>query len=147
MDEGTGGDKLAHSRTAPGTTNLSRMEPWKLTPVAQQKLIQLGEFSLRVQRLHGMVEQYATARANPGLFEAPIRRAAEQLKILFTGAGYGPLALVAGSIAVALRRGGPVSAKARVLREAVGSLRSQVESEQRVTAAEGKVRGAGKQPD
>ena len=118
------------------------MESWKLTPVAQQKLIQLADFQLRVQRLHGLVEQYATTRVNPALMEPPIRRAADQLKILFTGAGYGPLALVAGAMAVALRRGGPVSTKARVLREAVGTLRAQIETEQRVTSAEGRVKAS-----
>jgi hypothetical protein len=112
---------------------------WKLTPVAQQKLIQISDFQLRVQRLHGLVEQYATARINPTLYEGPIRRTADQLKILFNGAGYGPMAQLAGSIAVALRRGGPAATKARMLRDAVGSLRSLLETEQRVTAAEGKV--------
>jgi hypothetical protein len=112
---------------------------WKLTPVAQQKLIVLTDFQLRVQRLHGLVEQYATIRTNPALLEAPIRRAAEQLKISFMGAGYGPMAQMAGSIAIALRRGGAVQGKARVLREAVGTLRAQLDSEQRATAAEGKV--------
>lgn len=112
---------------------------WRLTPVAQQKLIQLADFHLRVQRLHGLVEQYATARANPALYEGPIRRSADQLKTLFNGAGYAPMAQMAGTIAVALRRGGPISGKARVMREAVGTLRSLLDTEQRVTAAEGKV--------
>ena len=116
------------------------MESWKLTPVAQQKLVQLADFQLRVQRLHGLVEQYATARTNPALLEAPIRRSVEQLKILFTGAGYGPLAQLAGAMAVALRRGGPVSSKARLLRESVGTMRAQVDTEQRVTNAEGRVK-------
>jgi hypothetical protein len=114
---------------------------WKLTPVAQQKLVQIADFQLRVQKLHGLVEQYATARMNPMLYEAPIRRAAEQLKITFLGAGYAPLSQVAGSISIALRRGGPVAGKARILREAVGTLRGQLETEQRVTMAEGKVAG------
>jgi len=112
---------------------------WKLSPVAQQKLIQIADFQLRVQRLHGLVEQYATIRANPVLLEAPIRRASEQLKISFMGAGYGAMSQVAGAMAVALRRGGPVAGKARILREAVGSLRSQLDTEQRTVAAEGKV--------
>jgi len=112
---------------------------WKLTPVAQQKLLQIADFQLRVQRLHGLVEQYATARTNPTLLEPPIRRASEQLKIAFLGAGYGVLSQAAGTISVALRRGGAVAGKARILREAVGTLRSQLEAEQRVTAAEGRV--------
>jgi hypothetical protein len=111
---------------------------WKLTPVAQQKLIQIADFQLRVQRLHGLVEQYATARTNPALFEPPIRRTSEQLKIAFMGSGYGALSQTAGAIAVALRRGGAVAGKARILREAVGTLRSQLETEQRVIAAEGR---------
>jgi hypothetical protein len=110
-----------------------------MSPVAQQKLVQLGDFQLRLQRLHGLVEQYATSRTNPLLLEGPIRRTAEQLKASFMGAGYAPMAQLAGSITIAVRRGGAVGGKARVLREAVGSLRHQLDSEQRVVAAEGKV--------
>ncbi|NJD09753.1 MAG: hypothetical protein FIB01_04680 [Gemmatimonadetes bacterium] len=116
------------------------MDSWKLTPVAQQKIIQLADYQLKVQRLHGLVEQYATARVDAKLMEPPLRRAAEQLKVLFTGAGYGPMAQLAGAMAIALRRGGPVPGKARILREAIGSLRSQIETQQRITSAEGRVR-------
>jgi len=118
------------------------MESWKLTPVAQQKLLQISDFQLRVQRLHGMVEQYATAKVNASLHEAPIRRAAEHLKITLIGAGYAQLAQVAASIAMALRRGGSAAGKARALREGVGTLRAQLDTEQRIVAAEGRVRAS-----
>jgi len=112
---------------------------WKLNPVAQQKLIVLGDLYNRVQRLHGLVEQYATVRANPGAFEGPIRRACEQLKATLMGHGYGAMAQLAGALVLAAKRSGAVSGKARVLREGVGSLRSQIESEQRALVAENRM--------
>lgn len=112
---------------------------WKLNPAAQQKLILLSDFMTRVHRLHGLVEQYATTRTNPQVLEAPIRRACEQLKQSFLGAGYGPLAQLAGSMALAAKRGGAVHGKARILREGVGSMRSQLETEQKATATEGRL--------
>jgi hypothetical protein len=141
MSRGQSYDKLTLSHATTATATIDGMQ-WKLTPVAQQKLVLLADFQLRVQRLHGLVEQYATSRTNPFMLEGPIRRAAEQLKTSFLGAGYAPMAQLAGAITIAVKRGGAVAGKARILREAVGTLRAQVESEQRVTAAEGKVHGS-----
>jgi hypothetical protein len=103
---------------------------------AQQRIKVLGEMLDRVHRVHGLVEQYATATANAQLFETPIRRGFEQLKLVLTGAGLDAQAQLAGSMVLAVRRGGSQTTRARILREGVGSLRFQLELEQRVTRTE-----------
>jgi hypothetical protein len=103
---------------------------------AQQRIKVLGEMLDRVHRVHGLVEQYATATANAQLFETPIRRGFEQLKLVLTGAGLDAQAQLAGSMVLAVRRGGSQATRARILREGVGSLRFQLELEQRVTRTE-----------
>jgi hypothetical protein len=103
---------------------------------AQQRIKVLGEMLDRVHRVHGLVEQYAIATTNAQLFETPIRRGFEQLKLALTGAGLDAQAQLAGSMVLAVRRGGSQTTRARILREGVGSLRFQLELEQRVTRTE-----------
>lgn len=103
---------------------------------AQQRIRTLGELLDRVHRVHGLVEQYATTKDNPQLYEVPIRRGFEQLKLQFTGAGLDALAQQAGSMVLAVRRGGSMVNRARTLREGVGSIRFQLELEQRSVASE-----------
>lgn len=107
-----------------------------LSIAAQQRIKLLGEMLDRVHRVHGLVEQYATATANAQLFETPIRRGFEQLKLALTGAGLDAQAQLAGSMVLAVRRGGSQATRARILREGVGSLRFQLELEQRATRTE-----------
>lgn len=107
-----------------------------LSIAAQQRIKLLGEMFDRVHRVHGLVEQYATATANAQLFETPIRRGFEQLKLALTGAGLDAQAQLAGSMVLAVRRGGSQATRARILREGVGSLRFQLELEQRATRTE-----------
>ena len=103
----------------------------KVNPLVQQKLNELQEFVSRVQRVHGLVELLATARSNPEQYETPVRRAFEQLKLQFMGAGYDSLSQLAGSMAMAARRSGSLVSKSRILREGVGSMRFQLELEAR----------------
>jgi hypothetical protein len=95
------------------------------------KLAILAEFVQQVQRAHGLVEQYATTRADPEPFVVPIRRAFQQLKMKFMAAGYDALSQLCGSMEMAVSRGGAYATKRRILREAVASLRFQLELEQR----------------
>jgi hypothetical protein len=138
MNTPAGHDNRLPSRWLLRPATLAGMN-WKLNPVAQQKLLVLGDLYNRVQRLHGLVEQYATAKANPAAFEGPIRRAGEQLKATMLGHGYGAMAQLAGTLVLAAKRNGAVSGKARMLREGVGSLRSQIEREQRALVAESRM--------
>lgn len=99
--------------------------------MTQQKVNELHEFLSRVQRVHGLVELFVTVKVNPEQYEMPVRRAFEQLKLQFMGAGYDSLSQLAGSMAMAAKRGGSMINKGRILREGVGSMRFQLELEAR----------------
>lgn len=101
------------------------------------KINELGQFLDQVQRVYGLIEQYAVAKSNADMFEAPIRRGFEQLKLRFMGSGFDSLSQLCGAMAMAAKRSGSQPSKARILREGVGSVRFQLELEQRsIVAAE-----------
>jgi hypothetical protein len=108
----------------------------KLSAQAQQRIKSLGELVDLVHRIHGLVEQYGAARQNAQLYELPIRRAFEQLKAGCTGFGLDALAQIASAMVLTMRRGGSQANRVRILRESVGSLRFQLELEQRAIASE-----------
>ena len=103
----------------------------KLSPGAQVRLATLGEFISRVQHVHGLVEMYTTSKANQEQYQMPIQRAFGKLKLQFMGAGLDTLSQLCGSMEMAARRGMSPSARARILREGVGSLKFQLELAQR----------------
>jgi hypothetical protein len=102
-----------------------------VSPQANMQLAVVGEFLQRLHRVHSLVEQYAAATTNHEALAQPLRRAFQQLKLRFMGAGYDSLSQLCGSMELASTRGGSVPTKIRILREAVGSLRFQLELEQR----------------
>jgi hypothetical protein len=108
----------------------------KLSPAAHQKLATLNEFQTRVLRVHGLVEQFATARADHEGLAMSIRRAFQQLKIQFMGAGFDAQSQLCGAMEMAAGRGGSPAARSRILREGVGQLRFQIELEQRAVVSE-----------
>ena len=110
----------------------------KLSPRAQIKLAALRTMADKVQHVHGLVEKFAAER-NPKAAERmaqPMKRAFGRLKIDLMGAGFDTLSQLAGSMEVAAGRGGSQRNKARILREGVGSLRFQVDQEQKKVVAE-----------
>ena len=114
----------------------------KMSPSAQGKLAALNEFSLRVQRVHGLVEQYASSKTNPDQYLMPMTRGFAQLKLQFMGAGLDSMSQLCGSMEIASKRGLSYMQKVRILREGVGSLRFQLEMEQRVVVNEDQARQA-----
>jgi len=94
-------------------------------------MAELGELDRRVQTAHGLVEQYAVTRANLETLEIPLRRTFSKLKMHFMGAGLDSMSQLAGSMEMTIRRGMQQAAKTRIMREAVGSMRFQLELEQR----------------
>lgn len=108
----------------------------KLSPSAQTRLAALNEFSHRVQRVHGLVEQFATSKTNPDQFVMAMTRGFSQLKMLFMGAGLDALSQLCGSMEIASKRGLSHMQKVRILREGVGSLRFQLEMEQRAVVSD-----------
>lgn len=108
----------------------------KLSPQAQTRLAALAELDRRVHSAHSLVEQYAVARVNLESLEIPLKRTFTQLKMHFMGAGFDSLSQLAGSMEVAIRRGMSHSVKTRILRESVGTMRFQMELEQRSVLTE-----------
>ena len=105
----------------------------KLSPHAQMKLASLQAMSDKVQRVYGLVERFAAAREprQAEMLALPVRRAFGRLKLELMGAGLDTLSQLAGSMEIAARRGASHQTKTRILREGIGSLRFQVEMEQR----------------
>lgn len=114
----------------------------KLTPSAAAKLAVLNEFGTRVQRVHGLVEQYATSKSNPDQYLMPMQRAFGQLKMQLMGAGMDAMSQLCGSMEIAAKRGMSPMQKIRILRDGVGSLKFQLELEQRAIVSEDQARQA-----
>jgi hypothetical protein len=109
-----------------------------LNPHARMKLAALRAIADKVQSIHGQVERLATTRdpRQAEMLTPPLKRAFRRLKLEFLGAGLDSLAQLAGSMEVAAGRGGSQRQKLRILREGVGSMRSQIEHEQRTIRSE-----------
>jgi hypothetical protein len=101
--------------------------------VRHHALLDLNE---KVQRLHGLVEQYAGARHDPDGHLPPIGRTFARLKTIFLGAGFDNLSQICGAMEIAARRGHSRTMKVRILRDAVGSIRMQIDVEMRSLLAE-----------
>jgi hypothetical protein len=102
-----------------------------ISPAAQGRLNDLALLLDKVHRAHGLVEQYAAAKVKQDQHLLPLTRVFQQLKMHFMGAGLDGMSQLAGSMEIAARRGVSAHAKVRILREGVGSLRFQIELEQR----------------
>ena len=102
------------------------------------KMAELRRLTDKVHHVHGLVEKYAATK-NPQHARRqtlPIKRAFGQLKLELMGAGFDALSQLAGSMELAAGRGGSQRNKIRILREGVGSMRFQMDQEQRKLAAE-----------
>lgn len=107
-----------------------------LTAADRQKLAQLDTFGGKVQHVHGLVERLAVNVAEDERWSQLLRRALTQLKMELMGAGFDAMAQQCGALEMAARRGGSRVTKVRILREGVGSLRQQIEVEQRAVRSE-----------
>ena len=102
-----------------------------LSPGAQARYNTISEYTDKVQRVYGMVETFAATRHNSDSLLLPLSRAFAQLKLQFMGAGLDRLSQQCGAMEVTARRGLSPNAKIRILREGVGSLKSQLDLELR----------------
>jgi hypothetical protein len=103
----------------------------KLSSNAQVQLATLQGFAARVARVHGLVEQYASAKVNSDQYVSPMQRTFGQLKLQFMGVGLDTLSQLCGAMETAAKRGLSHPQKSRILREGVGSLKFQLELAQR----------------
>lgn len=109
----------------------------KLSPAAQAKLAELETLSHRIHRVHALVEQFAASKGTADTMS--MKRAFTDLKRAFMGAGLDSVAQLAASMEIAAGRGASPSVKVRILREGVGSIKFQVELEQRAVTRDGQV--------
>lgn len=109
----------------------------RLSPNAQIRYATLATFTEKVHRAHSLVEQFAAAGSKGGeQYTMPLSRHFRQLKLQFMGAGLDRLSQLCGSMELAAKRGMSHPARARILREGVGSLKFQLELEQRSIVSE-----------
>jgi hypothetical protein len=109
----------------------------QLSAQAQQRIESLVQARRNLDRIHNLVEQYASARKGQDTFASMIARTAVQLSRLLLNNGFGVMADHANQIGLTAKRGGATQSKFRGLREGVGSLRGELErSEKSVLADE-----------
>jgi hypothetical protein len=97
----------------------------------RQRIAQLEKFGGRIQHVHGLVERFAVEPDDAERWAQMIRRSLGQLKMELMGAAFDSMAQQCGAMEMAARRGSSRVAKIRILREGVGSLRQQIDIEQR----------------
>ncbi len=110
--------------------------PPKLSSRAQVRLASLREYEQKTQRVYGLVEQYAAAKAESEMLVGSLKRALSQLKRDLLSGGFEQLSQLAGNMEMAAGRRTSQQAKSHILREGVGSLRFQLELEQRITVSD-----------
>lgn len=101
----------------------------KLDGAGVQKMKTLEEAATQLQRLHGVVEGYALAlkQSKPtSLYGMQVKRALTPLVGLLKPQ-FGLIADQVAAMNLVASRGGAETAKIRMLREGVGSLRQQLE--------------------
>jgi hypothetical protein len=101
----------------------------KLDGAGIQKMKTIEEAMIALQRLHGMVEQYALSLKQnkpTSMYAQQVKRTLSPLVGLLKGQ-FGMIADVAAALNLIATRGGSETVKIRMLREGVGSLRQQLE--------------------
>jgi type I site-specific restriction endonuclease len=101
----------------------------KLDGAGIQKMKTIEEAVLALQKLHGVVEQYALALKNnkpATMYSQQVKRTLSPLVGLLKGQ-FGMIADQAAALNLVATRGGSETVKIRMLREGVGSLRQQLD--------------------
>jgi hypothetical protein len=112
----------------------------KLSAKAQQKLDLLEQARRKTDRLHNLVEQYASTGQD--LFASQISRTAMELGRVLMGVGYGAMADYANQLGMGAKRGGATQSKFRALRDAVAQLRPAIDRAEKAVHAEEGAAGA-----
>jgi hypothetical protein len=99
----------------------------KISPSAALKVTELESYTNRVGRLNALIEQFAVEKTNPDNLNAQIKRVAGDLRLALMTAGLESLSQICGSIVLTCSRSGNHGTKTRSLREAVGSLKFQID--------------------
>lgn len=103
----------------------------KLSAGAQIKLDVLLTARRKWDRVHSLVEQYATARTGQDQYASMITRAARDVGRVFMNNGWGVMADGANQIGMLAKRGGATTTKFRGLREYVSSVYAALERQEK----------------
>jgi hypothetical protein len=95
----------------------------KLSAGAQQQLDTIAMARRKLDRIHGLVEQYASGMKGQDQLAIMVGRAALDLGRALLGQGLGVLADQANQLGMLARRGGVTQSKIRGMRDYVASLR------------------------
>jgi hypothetical protein len=113
----------------------------KLGGAAQEELDAIVLARRKLDRIHGLVEQYATTTAGQDQLAIMVGRAALELGRLLSGKGFGVIADMANHLGMLARRGGSTPGKIRGMRDGVAALRPALDRAERTVhdkAAEAK---------
>jgi hypothetical protein len=103
----------------------------KMSPDAQRRLGEIEALHGKVMAVNALIEQFASNTTNPETLSQPLKRGFGRLRMAFMVAGLDSVAQIAGAMEIASGRGSQHQTKSRILREAMGSIRFQIELEQR----------------
>lgn len=99
----------------------------KLSAQAQLKIDVLTEVRRKWDRVHGLVEQYGSARTGEDTYLSQISRTAAGVSRIFMNNGLGIMADTANQMAMLAKRGTGKQTKIRAMREFVVSVRQAME--------------------
>ncbi len=102
-----------------------------ITPRGQAKLGRLAEVQRAAQTIHGLTEQFATAKSGDDQIARQIKRRYRQYKLQLTAAGFDHLSQLAAAMEIAAGRTNSWRTKVRILRDGIASIRIQLEVEEK----------------
>ena len=103
----------------------------KMSAGALQQLEILEQTRRKLDRIHGLVEQYAVMRKGQDQHAAMISRAALEMGRTLLASGFGVMADHANQLGMWARRGGATRTKLRGMRDFVAVLRPALEREEK----------------
>ncbi|MEE8116082.1 MAG: hypothetical protein V3T28_03140 [Gemmatimonadales bacterium] len=101
----------------------------KLSAMAQQAMTALDEGQRKIDRIHSLIEQYASTKQD--YFTGMIARASADVGRLFMDNKFGVMSDHANQIGMLAKRGGSAQSKFTALRETLSSLRGEMERKRR----------------
>ncbi|HWP37136.1 MAG TPA: hypothetical protein VNL18_06230 [Gemmatimonadales bacterium] len=108
----------------------------KLGSKAQKKMDVIYEARRKWDRIHGLVEQYATQKVGEDMFLGQIARASVEVSRVFMNAGYGVMADQANQLAMLSKRGTGKQMKIRAMRDFVTAVKAAMERQEKMIIEE-----------
>ncbi|HEX9579475.1 MAG TPA: hypothetical protein VF970_00080 [Gemmatimonadales bacterium] len=110
----------------------------KLSSKGLKKMDVIDQARRRWDRVHGLVEQYATQKVGEDMYLGQIARASVEVSRGFMNAGWGVMADTANQLAMLAKRGLGKQMKVRAMRDFVSSLKAAMERQEKMIVEEDK---------